>query len=205
MTVVDVGANIGYYSVLASTLVGESGRVLAVEPSSENCRLVAINADRNGAGNLELLPVALSDRRGWSYFSANVGSNGALRAEDFETLRIGHGVVVPTFRLDDLVEGPVHFMKLDIEGGEGLALRGAQRIVETYRPIITTELSREMLRRVSGMEPEDLLIPLEELGYRIVLLGKEDVGQDEFVSAKELLEGWDDIIRIEDLLLVPSD
>ena len=78
MTVVDVGANLGYYSLLASRLVGDSGRVVALEPNSENCRLLLSSLRLNGSTNVELLPVAADVASGWAYYSTHVGSNGGL-------------------------------------------------------------------------------------------------------------------------------
>ena len=78
MTVVDVGANLGYYSLLASRLVGPSGRVIALEPNSENCRLLLSSLRLNGSSNVQLLPVAADRAQGWAYYSTHVGSNGGL-------------------------------------------------------------------------------------------------------------------------------
>ena len=57
-TVVDVGANLGYFSLLAAKLVGPTGRVVALEPNSENCRLLLSSLRLNGTTNVDLLPVA---------------------------------------------------------------------------------------------------------------------------------------------------
>ena len=64
MTVVDVGANLGYYSLLASRLVGPSGRVVALEPNSENCRLLLSSLRLNETTNVQLLPVAADTATG---------------------------------------------------------------------------------------------------------------------------------------------
>ena len=149
MTVVDVGANLGYYSLLASKLVGESGRVIALEPNSENCRLLLSSLRLHGTGNVQLVPVAADTATGWAYYSTHVGSNGGLI--DDRDLLAHPGVVVPTFRLDDIVDGPVGFLKMDVEGAEGRVVKGATRLIERDRPVITTELKEEMLQRVSGI------------------------------------------------------
>ena len=132
MTVVDVGANLGYYSLLASRLVGTSGRVIALEPNSENCRLLLSSLRLNGSTNVELLPVAADVATGWAYYSTHVGSNGGLI--DGGDLLAHPGVVVPTFRLDELVSGRVDFLKMDVEGAEGRVVRGATGIIERDRP-----------------------------------------------------------------------
>jgi FkbM family methyltransferase len=203
MTVVDVGANVGLYTMLASGLVGSSGRVVAVEPSSENCRLILLSVDANHLANVELFPVALDRERGWSNLSAHFGSNGGLVADDPASLASGWSEIVPTFPLDDLVQGQVHFLKIDVEGAEGRVVAGAQGILETSRPVVATELSLEMLPRVSGISGEEYLDGFEALGYRISLLNRETGQVDPPVKATQLLADWRDPLQIEDLLLLP--
>jgi FkbM family methyltransferase len=200
-TVIDVGANVGYFTMLASTIVGATGRVFAVEPNSENCRLILASSAENAAANITLLPFALSDRPGWSAFGTHIGSNGGL--QNFDNLIDDAPLVVPTFPLDHVVDGPVHFMKIDIEGAEGLAMQGAQRIVDQHRPIITSEFSIDMLNRVSGMSPTDYLALFTDRGYRLHVLDRTTGEPVEHESAESLLHDWGSDLRIEDLLFLP--
>jgi len=189
MTVVDVGANLGYYSLLASRLVGREGRVIAVEPNSENCRLLLSSLRLGEITNVELMPVACDTSAGWAYYSTHVGSNGGL--VDGADVLAHPGVVVPTFRLDDIVTGPVHFLKLDVEGAEGRVIRGATRILERDRPLVTTELKEEMLRRVSEMSLGEYLGHFEALGYSPVLLDKETGEERPYADVATLLDSWE--------------
>ena len=201
MTVVDVGANLGYYSLLASRLVGASGRVIALEPNSENCRLLLSSLRQHGAENVQLVPVAADTATGWAYYSTHVGSNGGLI--DGGDLLARPGVVVPTFRLDDIVDGPVGFLKMDVEGAEGRVVRGATRLIERDRPIITTELKEAMLDRVSMMSLVDYLGYFEGLGYSASVLEKSGAERS-FPDVAALLADWKDRDEIHDLLLVPN-
>jgi FkbM family methyltransferase len=203
MTVVDVGANVGLYTMLASSLVGSSGRVVAVEPNSENCRLILLSVDANHAENVELLPLALDRGRGWSNLSGHFGSNGGLVSGDAVGLTSGWSEIVPTFALDDLVPGPVHFLKIDVEGAEGRVVAGAQRILEASRPVVATELSLEMLPRVSGISGEEYLSGFAALGYSISLLNRDTGRPDPPTTVADLLDSWKDPFQIEDLLLLP--
>ena len=115
--------------------------------------------------------MAADQAPGWAYYSTHVGSNGGLI--DDGDLLAHFGVVVPTFRLDDLVEGPVGLLKMDVEGAEGRVVRGATRIIEEDRPIITTELKEEMLQRVSSRSVADYLGYFGDLGYQPSLLDKQ--------------------------------
>jgi tRNA G37 N-methylase Trm5 len=62
--VCDIGANVGFHSLMLSALAGPAGQVYAFEPNSENCRLILLGAEHNRASNITLLPVAVSDCRG---------------------------------------------------------------------------------------------------------------------------------------------
>jgi FkbM family methyltransferase len=200
--VVDVGANLGYYSLLASKSVGPSGKVIAMEPNSENCRLLLSSLRLGGITNVELIPVACDRSTGWAYYSTHVGSNGGLI--DGGDLLAHPGVVVPTFRLDDLVAGPVGFLKMDVEGAEGRVVTGATRLIERDRPIITTELKEEMLKRVSGTTVADYLGYFESLGYAPSVLEKTTGAEKPYPSVAALLADWRDTDELRDVLLVPS-
>lgn len=201
MTVVDVGANLGYYSLLAAKLVGPTGRVLALEPNSENCRLLLSSLRLHDISNVEVLPVAADTARGWAYYSTHVGSNGGL-IDDGDLL--SHpGTVVPTFPLDDLVAGPVGFLKMDVEGAEGRVVAGAAALIARDRPIVTTELKDEMLRRVSGTSVAEYLGSFEELGYTPSLLEKDTGTEKAYSSVAELLADWGETDELRDVLLLP--
>ena len=199
---VDVGANLGYYSLLAARLVGPSGRVVALEPNSENCRLLLSSLRRSGLGNVQVLPVAADVEKGWAYYSTHVGSNGGLI--DDGDLLTRPGVVVPTFRLDDLVAGPVGLVKMDVEGAEGRVVRGATRLIEHERPIVTTELKEEMLTRVSNSTLGEYLSYFEGLGYTAALLEKETGAVKPYASVADLLADWGGRDELRDVLLLPA-
>jgi FkbM family methyltransferase len=201
MTVVDVGANLGYFSLLASKLVGADGRVVALEPNSENCRLLLSSLRLGGISNVELFPVAAGEAPGWAYYVTHVGSNGGLVDDGDLLSRFGN--VVPTFRLDDLVQGKVDLLKMDVEGAEGRVVLGATRIIENDRPIVTTELKEEMLQRVSGRSVADYLGYFGDLGYLPTLLDKESGEERPYRSMEALLDDWvrDDL---RDVLLLPQ-
>jgi FkbM family methyltransferase len=202
MTVVDVGANLGYFTLLASRLVGPAGRVIAVEPNSDNCRLLLSSLQDQGLTNIDLLPVACDTGTGWAYYSSHVGSNGGL--VDDRDLLARPGVVVPTFRLDDLVEGPVGLLKLDVEGAEGRVVRGATRLIERDRPVVTSELKQEMLERVSEMSLADYLGYFERLGYRATMLDAATGTETPYPTMTALLRDWTDLEEIADVLLLPD-
>jgi FkbM family methyltransferase len=202
MTVVDVGANLGYYSLLASRLVGPDGRVVALEPNSENCRLLVSSLRLHAIANVEVIPVAADAATGWAYFSTHVGSNGGLI--DDRDLLTHPGVVVPTFALDDIVDGPIGFLKMDVEGAEGRVVEGAARLIERDRPIVTTELKDEMLRRVSRSSVAEYLGFFERLGYEPTVLEKASGAEKPYPSVAALLADIGDADELRDVLLLPG-
>lgn len=203
MRVADIGANIGYYTLLAATLVGAGGEVFAFEPNPENCRLLLLSLAENAIANVRLHPLALAETRGFAYFSTHIGSNGGL-VPAAAALATGHGSIVPTARLDALVAPPLDFIKMDVEGAEYGVLRGAQSLIASARPVITTEFSCEMIARVSGCAPREFLEFFLRYGYAIHLIGKTDGRLEPVADIAALLRDWGDPVRIEDLLMLPQ-
>jgi FkbM family methyltransferase len=128
----DVGANVGFYSLLASKLVG-SGKVFAFEPAPRNLSYLRKHLTLNRVRNVEVLAIAVCDK------------NGSSRFETEESGLMGHlsgegGITVPTATLDSLVDDgavlPPDYVKMDIEGAELLALHGASRTFQRFRPVL---------------------------------------------------------------------
>lgn len=199
---VDVGANIGVHVADAARIVGERGRVVAVEPNSENCRLLLLTVDRNGLRNVTLIPAALADVGEWTYFSTHIGSNGGVSMSDAEALTKGFGSVVPVRRLDEIAPERTTLIKIDVEGAEILVLRSGLETLRRDRPSIIMEFSCEMVRRVSGIDPLDALSWIEGFGYEIAIIHKDD-GRLSATTAEQLIETWKSPLSIEDLLLSP--
>jgi len=139
MTVVDVGANIGYYMLLADQCVGPSGRIICVEPSVENLPELRRNIDANALRNVELHEVALGAENG------EVGLKTGINSGVAELGQAEH--VVPVQRLDALVSDRVDFLKIDVEGYEGQVIEGASRLIETFRPTIFLEMHPHLVGR----------------------------------------------------------
>ncbi|MEK7089739.1 MAG: FkbM family methyltransferase [Patescibacteria group bacterium] len=145
--VFDVGAQAGFYTLLASVRVGSEGKVFSFEPFPENFKNVKKHLELNAIHNVSVLELAVSDRSGEIGFMAGTStSTGAI--SDSGTIK------VKTESLDNLVVSgrilPPNVIKMDIEGAEVLALRGANTILEKYKPIIllathSVELKKECL------------------------------------------------------------
>lgn len=205
MHMIDVGANIGYFAILAATLVGPEGSVTAFEPNSENARLVLLDIEINQLKNVRLLPVALSNVTGGAYFSPYLGSNGGFLRSTFDTLQNPQCIVVSTYRLQELVSDRIDFMKIDVEGAEGMVVDGGLSLIERDRPILVSEFSPEMLGRISRTPAAEDLRRFLRIGYRVFALERtnEDGLGVEVADVDHFLSGYGPDTRIEDLALIP--
>ena len=201
-TFIDVGANIGVHVARAAQLVGSSGRVIAVEPNTENCRLLLLTIQKNSFHNVTLIPSALSDTSDWTWFGTHIGSNGGALPFNNETLTEGFGFIVPIRRLDDIAPAGTTVVKIDVEGAEVSVLKSGLQTIQRDRPWVIMEFSCEMVRRVSGVEPLSALKWIEGLGYEIAVINKETY-EPVATTAEMLIDHWGSSTRIEDLLLTP--
>jgi len=149
--VFDVGANVGYYSLLGSKCVGPRGKVFAFEPVVRNLVHLYQHISLNKLTNVTIVPVACSDRLTWAVFS--LGPNYALGhladatnqpcESDFET------TIVPTVTIDSIVEYSgvyPNVVKIDVEGAELRVLRGAHNTLLNRKPIVLLSVHSVDLR-----------------------------------------------------------
>ena len=164
---VDIGANIGYYSLLAATRVGKHGQVLAFEPSADNCALLKMSMLANEFDNVVVHPYAVADINGVVGFRMD-DSNGQIAQND----TTGYPIKVRAVTLDNFLanESRIDVIKMDIEGAEGLALHGMTQIIQRHHPIIFAEFSPNALPRISGMSGEAFLDSLIALKYNLFVL-----------------------------------
>ncbi len=165
---VDIGANIGMISLLASHLVGETGSVRSFEPNPFCCDRIEELIRVNSLKNLSLARVALSDAAGQLELSVPKHSGMGTLAEippDRVEAYANH-FVVQVQRGDDALAGdvPIQIMKIDVEGYECKALAGCANVIRRWRPVIVTEVVPEHLRR-AGSTPEMLFELMSGYGY----------------------------------------
>jgi FkbM family methyltransferase len=139
-TVVDVGANLGYFALVAARATGESGKVIALEPSPVSYRLLLENVQLNKATNVYTRIEAAGDRPGEAalYLFREANWNSLL---DLDEGALG-SVIVPVLALDDLLaqEQRVDLVRMDVEGYEGRVLGGMRRVLQEKKPLIVAEI-----------------------------------------------------------------
>lgn len=168
-TFVDVGANHGTFSILASERLGKDGLIVAIEPQPHLADLVRKSLAANANCDFQVHHVAVGDREGNTDLLIPRGSSGsALVSAHQVPMQTSRRISVPLRRFDELVnwkEFPGHvFVKVDVEGSEYAFLRGARQMITARKPTLMIEFHPERLRsgNVLGDKVRKLLM---ELGY----------------------------------------
>jgi FkbM family methyltransferase len=166
MVVLDIGAYLGQFSLVASRVMNGTGRILCLEPTPAVFEQLKRNIERNHCINVEPIHAAVSDHEGEATFYVHVGSNdqSSLHAAAVEE-QVSYRVPLTT--VDALVERAqlhaLNLMKIDVEGHEISVLRGAENTIRRLRPAIVVEISRH--QRTVGYSGADIKAFLGERNY----------------------------------------
>lgn len=171
MRVLDIGANVGYYTALFSQAVGARGEVFAFEPEPANFGFLSRTVAANGFTGVRLWNAAVADAPGEASLFLSEDNKGDHRLYGAPE---GPGqqaqISVPVVAIDALLTdgSPVDFIKVDVQGAEGLVLRGMRRTIQNSPDVtLLTEFWPEGLRQ-AGVSPEEFLRTLhDELGLHV--------------------------------------
>jgi FkbM family methyltransferase len=173
MHFLDVGAHVGEYSLLAASVVGESGRVTAIEPQPDLVSVIRRNARRNGLRNLSVCPIAVSDRSHLLPLATDRRSGGAWLAR----LPDHSGRLVQCVSLDSFLRGlsgpQVDLAKVDAGGNEAAVFMGAREsLTAGVLPRLIYKLYHpEVVTRRFGHDGGTVIQLLRDLGYEQAALG----------------------------------
>lgn len=143
----DIGANIGCHTALMSVATGPDGKVYAFEPAAYVFKSLEKMKLANDLQNVELFPVAAGDRKAvlpLAMHHSSPGGNSLLFGDVESKVDVSDCQPVKVEKLDDLFLSSLSrldLIKIDIEGGEAAALRGARQLIEKFRPAIISEFS----------------------------------------------------------------
>jgi len=188
MVAVDVGANIGYYTLQLAKLVGPSGKVYAFEPDDGNYSLLIKNIKANNYKNIVPIQKAVSDKTGKAKLFFCEEHRGDHRIFDSGDGRKVIGI--ETVALDDFFseKDRIDMIKLDIQGSEYLAFSGMEKLVRHQKDLtIISEFSPDMLAKC-GVSPEEFIKKISDLGFRLQFINEEK-------KAIETIKG-EDLIRM---------
>ena len=166
MTVFDIGANIGWYTVrLARRFPGLA--IHAFEPVPHTFRTLKTNVELNPHDAVTLYPHGLSDRAGEATFHFSPASTGAASAQNILDLPGGQTVTVELKTLDGFCRATglrPDFVKCDVEGGELLVLKGAGETLRDAKPMVFLEMLRKWAAKF-GYHPNDIIALMNGAGY----------------------------------------
>lgn len=171
MHAVDIGANIGYFSMLAASLVGPGGSVIAFEPNPDNAKMLEFSRRHNDFEQLRLYQMAASDSDGILALHSTY-SNGTTSQPSDELETLLQTRTVPCLQIDKILLSTerVDLIKIDVEGAEYRALKGAEALIQRDRPVIVSEFSPAAMPGISGVEGTVYLRFLVEMGYGLEVL-----------------------------------
>lgn len=190
-TAIDIGANIGFYSLLFSSIVGSSGRVIGFEPMSFLYERALMSVRESGFDHCVMHNVALGYERAsarlvYSPSSPNWGA--AFLSFDGSVLPHHASQTVPVHRFSEYLEGiKPNLIKIDIEGGEYLVMSEAREMLSATKPIILSEIHSDQLRRVSGVSTAEYIGLMSDIGYRCFDISESGETRMEF-RGDELFE-----------------
>lgn len=180
MTVVDVGANIGHYAMVAARAVGPAGLVVAFEPEADNHAALVANLALNGLGNVTAERLALGARPGAAALHLDGANRGghSLAPANVQAPADAQAVAVAT--LDDylaerLPDRRLGFVKIDVQGAEAEVLAGAAATLARDRPVVLVEFWPQGIRAMGG-DPLAMVGRLLRMGYAMAVVTREDPG-----------------------------
>ena len=186
-TVIDIGANIGYFTLLLAKLVGPDGKVFSFEPDPNNFSILEKNVKINGYSNVILTQKAISDKTETTKLYLCKYSNGMHRIYQSEICE-GH-VEIESSKLDDFFEnvkfnGNIDFIKIDTEGSEVKVIRGIKNIINMNKDVkILVEFEPGSIVQ-SGCSPKELLTQIENHGFKIIPVESKKILK--IISTEEL-------------------
>ena len=172
--VIDVGANIGYFSTLFSKLVGTTGKVYAFEPAPINFEILQRNILVNNLKNVLIHQTAdsnVSDIQDLYLSTWNFGDNRLFEKPRDERDLEREKIQVDTIRLDEIIQDKINLIKIDVQGFEWQVIDGAKKLIDNNNDIkIIFEFTPQLLK-LNGVKPEDLLYSLLEMNFNIYDIG----------------------------------
>jgi len=185
-TVVDVGANIGWFTLHLAEQVGPTGSVLAFEPAPPAVARLREHVRRNDLSQVEVIPLALGER---TEGPRHMRIQSSYRLDGIDS---DQEAEVATTTLDDYLQhhpvSRLQFIKIDTDGMEIAVLRGAEGTLRRYRPSLLFEVGADALPQ-SASTSNGLLRMLQEQGYHFIRAGSLEPHTDVFASVARIPRG----------------
>jgi FkbM family methyltransferase len=198
--VIDVGANIGFFTQRFAHWVSGSGRIIALEPEPSNARQLQRRLTQARlAQQVECIQAAVSDVPGEALFTLNPAHPGDHKLDTGS----GQGILVPVTTIDTLVSErdtpPVSLIKVDVQGAEMHVLRGAEHTLQTQHPVLYLELDDQGLRQF-GSHAAALLEWCVSYGYALHIISQQTISPPlsiEAVIQRAHEQGYIDVLLLD--------
>jgi FkbM family methyltransferase len=167
VTVLDIGAHVGLHTLMFSRRVGPTGQVLAIEPSPANARLLRSHIMWNHCRNVEVIEAAVGDCEDYVSFTFHPDPTAYQAFSNSLVYKIGSELeTVRMTTIDAICDGRYpHLIKIDVEGAELLALRGARDTLTRCAPILIVAIHPPLMQLL-GTLPAELVAFLDSCGYQ---------------------------------------
>ena len=201
MNCLDIGSNIGYYALLESKKIGQSGKVWAIEPSPENFSTLEENIRLQNVGNIRAFNFAIGDKNGEVEFVISKKSNWSKVKSKNDSIGLDDKIInVPLKTLDSFsIENNlkrVDLLRMDVEGYENKIILGSIQFLKQFKPIVMIEIHKRIM---GESETRKILEKFKETDYenkffipRIfdsqIIGSKKDIKQ---ISIDDLLRNLD--------------
>ncbi|MBE0547631.1 MAG: FkbM family methyltransferase [Rubrivivax sp.] len=173
-TVIDIGANVGYFSALCSLSIGPSGRVLSYEAAPGTYQRLQTLSQKNLHRNITTFPYAVSNEAGEITFHCGPAEHSGIASiRPLGEKSLG-AITVKAIALDDILDElpKIRLVKIDVEGAETLVALGMQKLIERDRPYVITEVTDSFLRQL-GSDKHQLLNAFTRHGYTAHRIGRQ--------------------------------
>ena len=173
MNVINIGANIGYFTLLAAREVGPQGKIFAFEPFPKTVELLQKNVDVNGYSNVDVVPMAVSDKTGTAKLS--VGGSSLHNVISSRIITEMSLITVPQTSVDDFMsqkELSINFVIIDAEGSEPFILNGMAKTIEKNLNMVIMIEYNPFTLELAGSTIENFMNVIANYGFMMYLINE---------------------------------
>lgn len=166
---IDIGTNIGLFSLIASKIVGDKGKVVCFEPSPTTFSRLVENVQLNDFKNIDLRNIGLSDvREEMTFYISDNGYDAWNSFAPSQDDKLGSSIMVPVSTLDielkDVDVSKIKLIKIDVEGWEKFVLYGGKEFFVNFSPIVMVEFTEENTFN-AGYSVHEIYDIMQNFGY----------------------------------------